>query len=84
MKDKEVWFGSWSKLLHDLGPPGMHKYWPSNSLQLRNKMIRLSEDLRKCGLEWRSNGREGGTGRSSIEVRRLKAYVNTHILTSVT
>lgn len=85
MRDKEVWYGSWSKLLTDLAPVAVQtKYWPGNSLQLRNRMVRLSEDLRRCGLEWRSNGREGGTGRSSIEVRRLKAYVNTHILTSVT
>ena len=85
MRDKEVWYGSWSKLLGDLSPVAVHtKYWPSNSLQLRNRMVRLSEDLRRCGLEWRSNGREGGTGRSSIEVRRLKSYVQNHILTSVT
>ena len=84
MKDKEVWYGSWSKLLGDLAPVAIHtKYWPSNSLQLRNRMVRLSEDLRRCGLEWRSNGREGGTGRSSIEVRRLKSYVKNHVLTSV-
>jgi hypothetical protein len=43
----------------------------------------LSEDLRKCGLEWRNNGREGGSGRSVLEVRRLKGYVNNHVLTSV-
>lgn len=84
MRDKEVWYGSWGKLLSELAPVAIHtKYWPSNSLQLRNRMVRLSEDLRKCGLEWRSNGREGGTGRSSIEVRRLKSYVNNHVLTSV-
>jgi len=84
MKDKEVWYGSWSKLLGDLAPVAIHtKYWPSNSLQLRNRMVRLSEDLRRCGLEWRSNGREGGTGRSSIEVRRLKSYIKNHVLTSV-
>lgn len=84
MQDKEVWYGSWSKLLADLQPVAIvTKYWPANSLQLRNRVIRLSEDLRRCGLEWRSNGREGGTGRSVIEVRRLKGYVNSHVLTSV-
>lgn len=84
MRDKEVWYGSWSKLLADLQPLAVvTKYWPTNSLQLRNRVIRLSEDLRKCGLEWRNNGREGGSGRSVLEVRRLKGYVNNHVLTSV-
>lgn len=85
MRDKEVWFGSWSRLLADLQPLAVvSKFWPSNSLQLRNRVVRLSEDLRKCGLEWRNNGREGGSGRSVIEVRRLKGYVDRHVLTSVT
>jgi hypothetical protein len=44
----------------------------------------LSEDLRKCGLEWRNNGRESKTGRSVVEVRRLKTFVSDHVLTSVT
>jgi hypothetical protein len=84
MKEREVWYGSWSKLLADLTPLAVvTKYWPANSLQLRNRVIRLSEDLRKCGLEWRNNGRESGTGRSVVEVRRLKDFVNNHVLTSV-
>lgn len=85
MRDKETWFGSWSKLLAELQPHAVvTKYWPANSIQLRNRVIRLSEDLRKCGLEWRNNGREPGSGRSVVEVRRLQNYVNNHILTSVT
>lgn len=85
MKEKEVWYGSWAKLLCDLtlhAAPG--KFWPENSLQLRNRMIRISEDLRKCGLEWRKNGRESRSGRSCVEVRRLKGFIDNHVLTSVT
>jgi hypothetical protein len=85
MRDKEVWFGTWGGLLEELSKHVMpSKFWPGTSLQLRNKMIRLSEDLRKCGLEWRNNGRESKTGRSVVEVRRLKTFVSDHVLTSVT
>lgn len=85
MKEKEVWYGSWAQLLCDLtlhGAPS--KFWPENSLQLRNRMIRISEDLRKCGIEWRKNGRESRSGRSCVEVRRLKSFIANHVLTSVT
>jgi hypothetical protein len=84
MKEKEVWYGSWAQLLAVLAPHASpSKFWPENSLQLRNRMIRISEDLRKCGLEWRKNGRESKSGRSCVEVRRLKSFVNNHVLTSV-
>jgi len=84
MKEKEVWYGSWAQLLAALAPHSTpSKFWPENSLQLRNRMIRISEDLRKCGLEWRKNGRESGSGRSCVEVRRLKSFIANHVLTSV-
>jgi putative DNA primase/helicase len=85
MKEKEVWYGSWAQLLAVLTPlAAPTKFWPENSLQLRNRMIRISEDLRKCGLEWRKNGRESRSGRSCVEVRRLKSFIGNHVLTSVT
>lgn len=85
MRDKEVWYGSWGALLAELRPHGVvTRFWPETSLQLRNRMIRMSEDLRRCGLAWHNNGREGGTGRAIIEVRRLRNFIDSHVLTSVT
>ena len=75
MEDKELWHGTWAQLLKDLGQNPLSKNWPTNSLQLRNRVIRLSEDLRKNGIEWRTNGREGGTGRMALELRRLQNYL---------
>jgi hypothetical protein len=84
MRDRETWYGSWGALLAELRPLAVvTRFWPETSLQLRNRMVRMSEDLRRCGLEWRNNGREGGTGRAVIEVRRLRNYVSAHVLTSV-
>lgn len=84
MRDKEFWSGTWSELLVELtSRVQASKFWPTTSLQLRNRMTRVSEDLRKCGLEWRNNGRESKTGRSIVEVHRLKTFVTDHVLTSV-
>jgi hypothetical protein len=83
MEDKEVWHGTWAQLLKDLGHNDLSNSWPTNSLQLRNRVIRLSEDLRKCGIEWRTNGREGGTGRMALELRRLDSYLKNIFLVSV-
>lgn len=78
VRDKGTFNGTMLTLLGQLVlyAPTHGKYWPENSLQLRNRLTRIKPELRKVGIEVYENGREPGTGRTRIEIRRAVDYAD--------
>jgi hypothetical protein len=73
-----VWSGTLVKLLADLYPwaPAKGKFFPENSWQLSARLARLKPELRKMGIEIFRNGREPGTGRARVELRKSADFKN--------
>jgi hypothetical protein len=77
-KPDGVWTGTIVQLLLDLAQwaPPHNQYWPENSRQLAGKLSRLKPELRKMGINVIRNGREGGTGRARVELRKSADFKN--------
>lgn len=54
--------------------PGDKNYWPSTPLQLYNAVRRINPTLRRAGILWEKAGRQGGTGRSLVKVKRASNW----------
>ena len=79
MLSRDSWIGTWVELLDAITkhqPSHGTKFWPENSLQLRNRLVRSAKELRAVGLEWKAQGRESGTGRSRLELYKAKDFAS--------
>jgi hypothetical protein len=81
-----VWVGTQIQLLLDLESfaPSRTNFWPENSWQLSARMVRLKPELRKMGIEFIKNGREAGTGRVRVELRKTPDFSSRGYAVSTT